>query len=67
MFATHPNKDNIQFTILPIVREILDSSNDIAMDVADLMELYSPGHERCKGLKFDFKLLLESYVDPNHW
>eukprot|EP00347_Sterkiella_histriomuscorum_P002559 403367681 len=67
LFKSHSNKQNIQFTILPIIREILDSSNDIAMNVSDLIELYSPQQERCKGLKFDFSLLQESFVDPNLW
>jgi broad specificity phosphatase PhoE len=37
MFKNHPNKDNIKFVILPIVREVLKKINDIAMDPKTLI------------------------------
>ena len=43
LFKNHPNKDNIEFVVLPIVREVLHTTNDIAMDCFELMEKYAAG------------------------
>lgn len=38
LFQNHPNLKNISFIILPLVREILNTSNDVGIDCYDLME-----------------------------
>ena len=43
MYKNHPNKDQIHFVVLPIVREVLHTTNDIAMDCFDLMAKYAEG------------------------
>ena len=58
MFRDHPDKDSIKFIVLPIVREGLITSNDVAIDVFTLMEKYGPGQEAAGGLTFDFSRLL---------
>jgi len=47
MFKNHPTKKNIKFIVLPIVREVLETSNDIASDIYEIIEKYSPGKEIC--------------------
>jgi len=43
MFKEHPNKEKIRFIVLPIVREILHTVCDLAIDCHDLMEKYGEG------------------------
>jgi len=43
MFKNHPNKDNIKFVVLPMVREVLHTVCDIANDIYDTMEKYGEG------------------------
>jgi len=43
MFKNHPNKENIKFVVLPIAREVLHTTNDIAMDCEELIKMYSEG------------------------
>ena len=57
MFKDHPNKDNIQFIVLPMVREVLHTVCDIAIDCFDMMEKYGEGKPAAGGLKFDFSRL----------
>jgi S-ribosylhomocysteine lyase LuxS involved in autoinducer biosynthesis len=33
LFKNHPNKQDIRFIVLPIIREVLETSNDIAHDI----------------------------------
>lgn len=54
MFKDHPSKEHIQFKVLPLVREILNTSNDVAIDCYDLVDKYAHGKEICHGIKFDF-------------
>ena len=58
MFETHPNKEKITFVALPIAHEILHSSGDISADINVVLEKYAPGQPICKGLRFDFSLIL---------
>jgi hypothetical protein len=58
MFKNHPNKEKIEFIVLPIVREILHTTNDIAMDIDFIMEKYGEGKEEACGLKFNFSRCL---------
>jgi len=37
MFKNHANKDNIRFVVIPVVREVLHTINDISMDVNELV------------------------------
>jgi len=43
MFKNHPDKDNIKFIVLPMVREVLHTTNDIAIDCDELMAKYADG------------------------
>lgn len=43
MFKNHPDKDNIKFIVLPVVREVLHTTNDIAIDCDELMAKYADG------------------------
>lgn len=54
LFKHHPNLLSIKFIILPLVREILNTSNDVGIDCYDLMEKYKDGSPINKGLIFDF-------------
>ena len=58
MFKKHPSKDTIRFIVLPIVREILGTTNDLAMEIEDTMFKYGPDQEICEGIQFDFSLLM---------
>jgi len=66
MYKNHPNKDQIHFVVLPIVREVLHTTNDIAMDCFDLMAKYAEGKPETCGLKFDFSRLF-LYGIPSLW
>jgi broad specificity phosphatase PhoE len=41
MFKNHPNKDNIKFIVLPIAREVLHTTNDIAIDPRELIAKFA--------------------------
>jgi len=43
MYKNHPNKDKIHFVVLPIVREYLHTTSDVAIDCGELMEKYAEG------------------------
>ena len=42
LFKNHPNKKQIRFIVLPIVREVLETSNDIALNIDVIIEKYKP-------------------------
>ena len=54
MFDTHPNKDNIQFIVLPIIREIIADPGDIPLFTLERMK---PKYESLDGFHFDFSLM----------
>lgn len=56
LFKNHPNKERIRFVVLPIVREVLETSNDIALDIDHIMDKYSLDKPLCHGLSFDFSM-----------
>eukprot|EP00347_Sterkiella_histriomuscorum_P012250 403369316 len=66
MFKKHPNKQNIQFIVLPIVREVLETSNDIQPDVEEIVRKYAPGEAICEGLNFNFAMIY-LYGIPQLW
>ena len=66
MFKNHPNKENIQFIVLPIVREVLETSNDISLDIEETIEKYANGQEICQGINFNFALIY-LYGIPKLW
>ena len=66
MFKNHPNKDKIHFVVLPMVREVLHTICDIAMDCDELMQKYSEGSEYAGGIKFDFSRMF-LYGIPQLW
>jgi len=43
MFKNHPNKENIEFIVLPIVREVLETSNDLSVDIEQVISKYAVG------------------------
>jgi hypothetical protein len=47
LFKDHPNKSQIRFVISPIVREVLETSNDIALNVQEIVHRYDPEQEIC--------------------
>lgn len=66
LFKNHPNKKNVRFIVLPVVREVLETSNDIAQDIDHIVEKYSAGKEICHGLHFDFSMNL-LHGQPKLW
>jgi len=66
MFKNHPNKANIKFVVLPIAREVLHTTNDIAMDCTEMIEKYGEGKPEACGLNFDFSRLF-IYGIPQLW
>ena len=66
MFKNHKNLVNIKFLVVPSLREVFHTSNDIHMDPSELMKKYAPGQAICEGLVFDFSMLL-SDGSPNFW
>lgn len=66
MFKNHPNRANIKFIVLPIIREVLHTTNDIAMDCEDLMKKYADDQPGNCGIKFDFSRLY-LYGIPQLW
>lgn len=66
MFKSHPNKDNIKFVVLPIIREVLHTVCDIAMDSDDLMKKFADGEPGNFGIKFDFSRF-SLYGVPQLW
>ena len=65
MFKTHPIKADMRFIILPVVREVLATSNDIAHDIDIIMSKYGMP-ELCEGIRFDFSLSL-LHGQPKLW
>ena len=66
LFKNHPNKAKIRFVVLPIIREVLETSNDIAHDIEHIVEKYSPEKEICHGLHFDFSMNM-LHGQPKLW
>lgn len=66
LFKNHPNKDNIKFIVVPILREVLETSNDIALDINEIISLYSVNSKICQGINFDFSLMF-LYGKPELW
>jgi len=66
MFKNHPNKNQMKFIVLPIAREILHTTNDIAIPVRELIEKYKCGSPFCHGINFDFSRLF-LYGIPSLW
>ena len=65
MFKTHSNKADMRFIVLPVVREVLATSNDIANDIDITMGKYGMP-ELCEGIHFDFSLTL-IHGQPKLW
>jgi hypothetical protein len=54
MFKDHPNRSTITFVVLPIVHELLHTSNDMSADIEVILKKYAPKQPICEGLVFDF-------------
>ena len=66
MFKNHPNKANIRFVVLPIVRECMNTTNDIAIDCDELMTKFAEGTPATCGIVFDFSRMF-LYGIPQLW
>lgn len=66
MYKNHPNKKNIKFVVLPMIREVYHTTNDIAIDVYEMMEKFGEGAEMACGLNFDFSNIYQ-YGVPDLW
>ena len=66
MFKDHPNRENIHFVVLPILREVFYSVGDIAIDCHELMDKFGQGSEAAQGIKFDFSRFF-LYGIPQLW
>ena len=56
----------MKFIVLPIAREILHTTNDIAIPVRELVEKYKYDSPICHGINFDFSRLF-LYGIPSLW
>ena len=63
MFKNHPNKQNIKFIVLPLLRENMVAKDDIADDVNSLIQEFT---DTKFGINFDFSLLLV-FKNPDLW
>ena len=66
MFKDHPQKKEIKFIMVPILREILHTLCDVPHDVYSVMDSFANGKEACHGIDFDFTLL-KGFGDPQLW
>ena len=66
MFKGHPNLANIRFIVEPMIHEIMHTTNDMHIDVLELIQKYAPGQEACHGLKFDFSRIM-AMERPQLW
>ena len=66
MFKNHPQKNQIKFLVVPIIREVLETANDIALDINHIIDKYSPNSEICQGINFDFSLMY-LFGQPQLW
>ena len=66
MYKNHPNKDNIKFIVLPIVREVLHTVCDIAQNCDLTIAKFGEGQPAAGGLKFDFSRMF-LYGIPELW
>jgi hypothetical protein len=66
MFKNHPNKANIKFVVLPIVREVLHTTCDVAIDCEELMVKFGENTPAACGLNFDFSRMF-LYGIPQLW
>jgi len=42
MFKSHPNKEKITFIVLPLIHEVIHTSNDIPADIKLVIDKYAP-------------------------
>ena len=66
MFKNHPNKSNIKFMVLPLLREIMIAKDDIAVDANSLIQEFSSSKYKSYGINFDFSQL-EAHGKPELW
>ena len=65
LFKNHPYKNSIKFVIVPLLREVLEGSSDIAKDIETVVEWYR-NPEHTEGILFDFSLAMLS-ANPSVW
>ena len=66
MFKNHPNKANMKFVVIPVVREMMKFMNDVAMDIDALVKKFGPGEAICEGIHFDFSACF-AFEIPHLW
>ena len=65
LFENHPNKANIKFIVLPIVREYIVCMDDVNEDIYQTIHTYSQEGKKC-GVNFDFSHILDM-ASPQLW
>lgn len=66
LFKNHPNRENIKFVVLPLVRGVLRCSHGVAMESEKLMQKFAPDSPDACGIKFDFSQMF-AYGVPELW
>lgn len=61
IFKNHPDFDDINFVLMPKLREHMHTSNDIPINIEEVVDQFSNVFP-----KFDTSEL-ENYKDPKHW
>jgi len=63
--ASHPQKQSLVLTLLPLAKEVINNSNDLVIDHADLKK-YISELEQEFGLTFDLSAF-EKMTIPDTW
>ena len=63
MFTNHPNKENIKFVVIPIIREFMMAKDDICSNIYDIIKRFT--EEKC-GINFDFSHVMALEM-PQLW
>jgi hypothetical protein len=65
MFKTHPNREKINFLVVPIAKEGMHLCNDASGPIKRVLDVFTKP-EQCHGMKFDFSLFY-SYGSEATW
>lgn len=66
LFCNHPDKDQIKFVVLPLLREKLHWSSDLSADVFTVIERFKPDSPDSQGIVFDFSGMF-AFNEPQLW
>lgn len=65
LFASHPNKSDIKFILVPMAKEGLHLCNDLTRSIEYLQAKFGDP-EQCRGIMFDFSMCFV-YGNQNVW